>query len=294
MQRAATRNLATRATFDQAIREGHTKTKYTELLWALREQVLTASQWATAWLKGHATEAEAKAGGAAVGYPADAMELLYLNQGRPATVRQIHLGYARGADLPGVPNEIEAIRTAVRQSNIRTEYADLLIAQRYTYPSAFVLRALAADGTFSQDEARTILVESGWRPEWAEAAAAKWSGAAGATAGGKWADRARGRLFTSTHDEPRVRLPRRRRAEPVTHRRDRAGSRHRDHDVEPRARDRSPPLHGNPGQGRLQEGQHDRGRGALLPGRARLLPRGCARLPRILTGNRVRFPTKGA
>jgi hypothetical protein len=187
--------------FTQMIVEGNTKRKYADEYLELRWNLLTASQWATAWLKGHATEAEAKAGGAAVGYDADAMDLLYLNQGRPATTRQIHIGYARGAELPGVANEEEAIRTAVRQSNIRTEYADLLVAQRYTYPSAFVLRALAADGTFSQQETETILVESGWRPEWAQAAAAKWSGAGETGTGGKWADRARGRLFTSTHDE---------------------------------------------------------------------------------------------
>ncbi len=100
MQLAVTRGVADRATFDQAIREGHTKTKYTELLFELRMHVLSATQWATAWLKGHATEAQAKAGGAAVGYGPAEMDLLYLNQGRPATPRQIHLGYARGSSLP--------------------------------------------------------------------------------------------------------------------------------------------------------------------------------------------------
>jgi hypothetical protein len=40
-QEAANRGLVDRATFDQMIREGHTKTKYTELLWALRRAVLS-------------------------------------------------------------------------------------------------------------------------------------------------------------------------------------------------------------------------------------------------------------
>lgn len=195
------RGVIDEATFRQMIVEGNTKLKYVDEELALEEVLLTASQWATAWLKGHATETEAKSGGALVGYPNDAMDLLYLNQGRPATTRQIHIGYARGADVPGAADEEAAIRAAVKQSNVRTEYADILYAQRYTYPSAFVLRALAADGTFSEDDTRTILIESGWKPEWAELAAAKWSGGAAAGAGKKWADRARGRLFTSTHDE---------------------------------------------------------------------------------------------
>ncbi len=187
--------------FRQMIVEGNTKLKYVDEYLEMLPVLLTAAQWATAWLKGHATEAEAKAGGAAVGHQADEMELLYLNQGRPATTRQIHIGYARGAEVPGMADEEAAIRAAVKQSNVRTEYADVLYAQRYTYPSAFVLRALASDGTFTRDETRDILIESGWRPEWAELAADKWSGAAGGTAGGKWSDRSKGRLYTTTHDE---------------------------------------------------------------------------------------------
>lgn len=195
------RGIITEDEYRQLVREGHTKLKYVEPLLGLRNRILTASQWATAWLKGHATEAEAKAGGALEGYDADAMDLLYLNQGRPATVRQIHIGYARGAKLPGAVNEEAAIRTAVRQSNVRTEYADLLVAQRYTYPSPFVLRALVTDGTFSEADGRQILIESGWRPEFAEKAAAKWAGAGTAGPSAKWADRARTRVFTEAWND---------------------------------------------------------------------------------------------
>lgn len=187
--------------FEQMIREGNTKTKYTDEYLQLRERVLSGPEWASLWLRGWATEQEAKAGGALEGWSAEEMDLLYLNRGRPATGRQIHIGYARGGSLPGVANEREAFERGVRQSNIRTEYTDLLWASRHTYPSAFVLRALTEDGTFTQADAERILIESGWVPEFAEKAAAKWAGAGSAGPGTKWADRARSRLFTAAHSD---------------------------------------------------------------------------------------------
>jgi len=195
------RGIISDAEYVQLVREGNIKTKYTDALLALREQITSATTAAGLWLRGWLTEAEAKAIGARSGYGPTEMEHLYLNRGRPATTRQVHIGYARGAKLAGAANEEEAIRTAVKQSNIRTEYADLLYAQRYTYPSAFVIRALAADGTFSPQLTETILVESGWKPEWAALAAAKWGGAAAGGPSTKWADRARSRLFTVAHNE---------------------------------------------------------------------------------------------
>lgn len=195
------RGILSEAEYRQLVAEGHTKTKYTDALLELRDHILTQHDAANLWLRGWITEAEAKAIGAQNGYDGAAMDLLYKNRGRPATVRQAHIGFARGGRLPGAgDSEEETIRRSVEESNIRTEWFDILYAQRFTYPSAFVLRALTTDGTFTEAETRQILVESGWKPEWADAAAAKWSGG-GAGPSAKWADRARGRLYTSTHDE---------------------------------------------------------------------------------------------
>ena len=187
--------------FEQMIREGNTKTKYTDEYLELRERVLTAHEWAGLRLRGWATEAEAAAGGALEGYTPEEMELLYLNRGRPATTRQVHIGWQRGGRLEGTSSEREAFERAVRQSNIRTEYTDLLWAQRYTYPSAFVLRALAADGTFDRATTERILIESGWNPEYAELAATKWAGDEETGPPTKWLDRARSRLFTALHSD---------------------------------------------------------------------------------------------
>ncbi len=196
------RGITDEAGVVQAIREGHTKVKYVDEYLEARWRVLSAAEYAGLHLRGWITEGEMHAGGALTGYQADDMDLLYLNRGRPATTRQVHIGWARGGRLAGAGSEREAFSQAVKQSNIRPEYEELLWAQRHTYPSAFVIRALASDGTFDQATTEKVLIESGWVPEYAALAADKWSGGDTAAAGtGKWADRARSSLFTVTKRE---------------------------------------------------------------------------------------------
>lgn len=189
------------ADFEQMIREGNTKTKYTDEYLELRNRVLSGPEWASLRLRGWVTEAEAIAGGAAEGWTPEQMELLYLNRGRPATSRQIHIGYARGGRVPDRANEEAAFRAAVAQSNVRTEYADVLWAQRHTYPSAFVIRALAQEGTFDRATTERILVESGWVPEYARLAAESWTGAGDEAEGGPWTKSARRHVFNRVHTE---------------------------------------------------------------------------------------------
>ncbi len=195
------RGIIDEQTYRQIVREGHTKTKYTDALLALRQKILPAREWAGLWLRGWVTEQEAKAGGALDGYDERAMELLYKNRGRPATTRQVHIGYARGGKLPGARDERDAFERAVRQSNVRTEYTDLLWASRYTYPSAFVIRGLAQAGTFDRETTLQILTEIGWPPKYAQLAADDWTQAKSAGPGTKWADRARTRVFAAAWGE---------------------------------------------------------------------------------------------
>lgn len=180
LQRAVNRGLMDQDGFDQGIREGRTKTKYTELLWLMRKPVLSAVEYAGLWLRGWITEAEAKQGGALTGYDEAQMDLIYLNRGRPATSRQVHIGYQRGGRLEGESlDERETFRRAVRQSNVRTEYEPLLWAQRYTYPSAFALRGLVQGGYVSADEADEILRFQGWEPTLARKVADAWDASRG-------------------------------------------------------------------------------------------------------------------
>lgn len=175
-QAAANRNLIDRATFDQMIREGHTKTKYTDLEWELRVPVLSAAEYAGLRIRGWITAEESYAGGELTGHTREQMEQLFLNRGRPATTHQVWIGLQRGGKLTDANlTERETFDRAVKQSDIRPEYSELLWAQRYTYPSAFVLRALTGDGTFTRAQTEQILKESGWRPDLAEGAARKWA-----------------------------------------------------------------------------------------------------------------------
>ncbi len=185
----------------EGIREGHTKVKYIDEYLKALKRVLSAPEYAGLRLRGWLTEDEAAAGGALTGYDADQMELLYLNRGRPATTRQVHIGWARGGRLDGAGDERAAFSQAVKQSNIRPEYEELLWAQRYSYPSAFVLRGLAEAGDLTEAETLDALLFNGWEPTLAAKVAAKWAGGDGAGKSAKWADRARSSLFTVTKRE---------------------------------------------------------------------------------------------
>src|SRR5262249_50643014 len=159
--------------FDGLVAEGHTKTKYTAALYALKDHILSGHELAGLVIRGWLTETEALPLAAKDGWAAPEFRQLVLNRGRPATVRQAHIGYQRGGRLPGAANERETLLRAVQESDIRTEWFDLLYAQRYTYPSAFVLRALTEDGTFSGADTEQILIGSGGRPERRESASRK-------------------------------------------------------------------------------------------------------------------------
>jgi hypothetical protein len=61
------------------------------------------------------------------------------------------------------------------QSDIRPEWEPLLWEQRYTYPSAFVLRGLANSGDLTEAQVKEILHFEGWEPTLAAQVAAKWA-----------------------------------------------------------------------------------------------------------------------
>lgn len=195
------RGIIDEATYRQLVREGRTKTKYTDALLALRQQVLSARDAAELWLRGWITEAQAKAIGALTGYDADAMDLLYLNRGRPATTRQVFLGLRhgakRGAPAAGIDPDY---LTAIRNSNVRDEYANLLWAQRFTYPSLFQLDRLVKAGALTPERGAEILHFQGYDQPEIDALKAYWTTPAGPVTA-KWAERARGRLFTVIHNE---------------------------------------------------------------------------------------------
>ena len=170
------RSIIDASTFAQIVREGHTKTKYTDVLLQLQNRVLSAATYATLALKGWITQDEMHAGGALTGYTAEQMDLLYKEHGRPATTHQVFIGNIRGGHIGDSPAGIDPdFLQAVRQSDIRPEYAPVLWAARYTYPTAFVLRSLTQSGEITEADAHQVLLFEGWEPTFAAKVAAAWS-----------------------------------------------------------------------------------------------------------------------
>jgi hypothetical protein len=183
------------------IAEGHTKTKYTDAFLALENHILSGHELAGLVLRGWLTEAEGAALAKLDGWDTPQFHQLVLNRGRPATTHQVHIGFARGGRLAEAGNDEQAtFKRAIQESDIRPEWFDILWAQRYTYPSAFVTRALTQDGTFDEAQAEQILLFTGWEPTLAKQTATKWAAPSGTTTA-KWAGRAQTRLFTTAHNE---------------------------------------------------------------------------------------------
>lgn len=171
------RGILTDEELAQGIREGHTKVKYIDAYRQSEAVVLNSTVYAGLRLRGWITPQESYTGGELTGFTKEQMDLMYLNRGRPATTHQVHIGYARGGRYIGENlTEQETFARAVKQSDLRPEWEDILWNSRFTYPSAFVLRAMAADGTFTAAQTEEILVKSGWEPDLAHLAAVKWAG----------------------------------------------------------------------------------------------------------------------
>jgi hypothetical protein len=185
--------------FNRAILEGDTRPEWAPYILEQARQILSANQYQEAALRGVMTQAEADAKTAQHGMsPADAKTLFEI-LGRPLAVHQITTGLARGGTYGGTYDDVpEPYRDAIRRSNIRPEYAVLDYANRYSYPSAFVLRSLAQAGELGDEAAvAKILEQIGWPPFLAEKVAPAWVG--GGTSVDPHISKADSQLWTTTH-----------------------------------------------------------------------------------------------
>lgn len=177
-QEALNRGLIDQATFAQMIREGHTKTKYTDLLEKLRQPRLSAAEYASAALRTWVTKQEMYDGGAQWGYTPQQMDLLFLNRGRPASPTQMWRAWARKAKGPrGVATDYQDHAKAIAISDIRPEYAELLWEIRFNYPPLFQLSRLVEGGVVDAATAATWAEYNLYAPEVVAALKAFWGGA---------------------------------------------------------------------------------------------------------------------
>lgn len=161
----------------RAVAQSNLRNEYMDAVLELRRRLLTPHEYVEAHLRGWISEAEMHAGAGLVGMEAADADLMFKVQGRPITTRQITTGLARGGryggDYEGVP---EPYNKALRESNTRPEWGNLAYANRYTLPSAFVLRGMASAGELTGAETEQLLLQSGWPPELAKKVAARWAG----------------------------------------------------------------------------------------------------------------------
>jgi hypothetical protein len=161
--------------------------------------ILTPGEYAESWLRGWRTQSEAEAGAATHGMTAEHLDLLYDLKGRPIPVHQITTGLARGGTYPSTYDDVpEPYRKSLQESDIRPEWSSLAYANRYLYPSAFVLRTLAQAGDLGDQAAvEQVLLEIGWKPSFATQVSTAWVG--GTASGDKHVTKAETSLWSTTH-----------------------------------------------------------------------------------------------
>lgn len=188
----------------RGIAESNLRNEYQDVALALARRLLTPHEYAELYLRGWIEHDAMTAGTALSGMTPDDTELLYDVLGRPLAIHQVTTGLARGGvyDDPGKPDtpgtlraelvakmqaagyslaEAHAFVDAAQESNIRPQFYDLALANRYTMPGAFVVRSLLQDGAIDEARGEQILTWEGWPPDLAKQVATHYAGKAGGT-----------------------------------------------------------------------------------------------------------------
>jgi hypothetical protein len=181
--RMLNRGIIDEPSFYLLIEQSDARLSWGEFLIQLRREVLGPHTYAELRVRDWIDDPTMYAGTALSGVTPEDTDLMVKNIGRPLAVHQVTTGLARGGVYPGLyANVPEPFRSAIAQSNIREEWAELAYANRYTLPSPFVLKALATGGDLSQPETETLLLDSGWPPDLAASVSRVWAPAAAVVA----------------------------------------------------------------------------------------------------------------
>ena len=182
-----------------SVAESNVRNEYMDAALKLARHLLTPHEYAEAELRGVLSPTEAQAGANLSGLNDADYATLFAILGRPLNVHEVTTGLARGGTYGGDYTDVPAgpYRDAIRRSAIRPEYADLAYHNRYTYPSAFVLRSLASAGDLgSTANVQQTLEEIGWKPSFAQQVAAAWTTGPG---GDTHVSKAQTQLWGTTH-----------------------------------------------------------------------------------------------
>lgn len=204
--RAFYRGLLTSDDFGRAIAEGRTRNEWGPTYLEVGREILTTTQAVNLRLRGWTDDQGMFERSAKHGMSEADTRDLFLIQGRPLSWHQTFIGIQRGGKYGGDPLPVDpefpdiepAFLKALKESDIRPEWYPLAWAQRYNYPTAFVLRSLTTDGDITQAQAEQILTFEGWDPSLAKQVSEKWAGGGGASVPAE-VKSARTKLLTTLH-----------------------------------------------------------------------------------------------
>jgi hypothetical protein len=185
-----------------AIAEGDLRTEWADSLREVSRAIPTPHDFVQLHLRGWDDAAAMHNGAARHGMTQADTDVLYKIGRRPLNVHAITTALARGGTYNPQPGEIQdPYDAAVHQADLGPEWYDLAKANKYSYPSAFVLRSLAQSGDLGGQQAvEQVLLEIGWKPSFAQQVSTAWtSGSAGTTASDPHVSKAQTQVWTATH-----------------------------------------------------------------------------------------------
>lgn len=153
------RGIIDDASYYTGIREGHTKSKWSDALKQLRFFILSPIEAANLRLRGWIDDAEMYRLGSLAGAQESEMHNLFLMQGRPPGPGQLQTAFNRGL--------IDRARfdKGIEESDVRPEWTDTYFGLRVRYPSIFALRQLGSSGALTITEVADILKLEGIPPD---------------------------------------------------------------------------------------------------------------------------------
>jgi hypothetical protein len=185
--------------FLMAIAEGDLRTEWADAVRDASREIPTLGQMMEHALRGFESVSSATTNAQRHGTSGTDAQLVYDNLGRAPNIHAVTTALARGGNYDGTPQTIpEPFLSAVQRADIRPEWYGLEYANRYTYPSAFVLRALAQAGDLGgESDVEQLLLEVGWKPDLATKVATAWT--SGSTTGDPHVTKAQSSLWTTMH-----------------------------------------------------------------------------------------------
>lgn len=193
------RGIITLDDFKRAVAEGNTRNEWGDAALAVSRQILTSGQYAELELRGFLNQNQRRTKTDQHGMTHADSDLLYDLLGRSINVHAITTGLARGGTFNGPTGAIPAeYLQSLQRGNLRPEYYNLAYANRYTYPSAFVVRSLLTDGAISEAQGEQIFLDIGWTPQLAKTVATHYAVTVGKTTD-PHVGKAQTQLWNTTH-----------------------------------------------------------------------------------------------